>query len=73
MARRKRKWLQKAIKREGRVRRYLRRVYGSKAFTRKGTIKVEYLNKAERRAEKTGNLSLERAIILAKRLRKMKR
>ena len=39
-------WLQKAVKREGRVRNYLRRVYGSRAFNEDGTIKMEYLNKA---------------------------
>ena len=36
------RWIQRAIKREGRVRRYLKRVYGNKAFTRKGQIKYKY-------------------------------
>jgi len=73
MAKQEEQWLQKAIKREGRVRRYLRRVYGNRAFNKDGTIKMEYLDKAERRAEKSGNRSLEQAINLAKRLKKMAR
>ena len=67
------RWIQKAIKRKGRVRSFLKRKYGRKAFTKKGTIKAEYLKKAERHAERTGNLSLERAVILAKRLKRMRR
>jgi len=65
--------VQKAVKREGRVRRYLRRVYGNRAFNKDRTIKMEYLDKAERRAERTGNTNLEHAIHLAKRLKKMTR
>jgi len=66
----KKNFLKKAIKRPGRVRKYLKKLYGSKAFFKNGNIKVEYLDKAERQAEKTGNTSLERAIILAKRLKR---
>lgn len=64
-----RKWLKKAINpaHRGRVRAYVRRKYGAKAFTQRGTIKPEYLNKAQT----TKNASLKRAIILANRLRKM--
>jgi len=66
-------WIQEAIGRPGRVRRYLMRVYGSKAFDSKGRIKPKYLDMAERRAEKSGNQSLAAAIRLAKRLKKMAR
>lgn len=65
------KFLQKAIKRPGRVTRYVKREYGDKAFTDKGDIKVHYLDMAENKARKAGDTSLERAIILAKRLKKM--
>lgn len=64
------KWIQEAIKRPGRVRRYLKRVYGSKAFRPDGEIKKEYLQKALKRAERTGNKSLAAAIRLAFRLKK---
>ncbi|MCY0851038.1 capsid protein VP2 [Sulfuracidifex metallicus] len=65
-------WLQGAIKRKGRVRKYLEKEYGSKAFTEKGDIKISYLNKALKKAKREGDESLERAIILAKRLKKMR-
>ncbi len=35
-------WIQKAIKRKGRAHRYLARLYGRKAFTKDGDIKIEY-------------------------------
>ena len=38
-------WIQKAIKRKGALRQHIKRKYGSKAFTTKGTIKREYLQK----------------------------
>ena len=69
-------WLQKAVKREGRVRNYLRRVYGSRAFTKDGKIKMEYLNKAIKRVKKKptpNERSLLSALNLAKRLKRMAR
>ena len=69
-------WLQKAVKREGRVRNYLRRVYGSRAFNEDGTIKMEYLNKAIRRVKRKptpNERSLLSALYLAKRLKRMSR
>ncbi|WP_456477918.1 capsid protein VP2 [Geoglobus ahangari] len=66
-------WIQEAIERPGRVRRYLKRVYGNKAFTKDGKIKTEYLRRAKRRAEKAGNTSLVQAINLAMRLKRMGR
>lgn len=40
-----RRWIQKAIKKPGALRAYVKRKYGSKAFTKKGTIKLEILRK----------------------------
>ena len=68
----KKYWIPKKL-RKGRVRKYIKRVYGSKGFTKNGKIKIEYLNKAEKRAEKKGNESLARAIRLAKVFRKIGR
>lgn len=83
MARKSKRWLQKAIEREGRVKTYLRRTYGSRAFNKDGTIKVEYINKAikrikdrakrENRKLTKDERSLLSALYLAKRLKKMSR
>jgi len=65
------KFIQKAVKRPGRVREYLRRTYGDEAFDSRGRIKPEYLKKGKERAESEGNRSLVDAIDLATRLKKM--
>ena len=44
-------WIQKAIKRPGRVKRLLMRWYGKKAFTKDGEIKQSYLLKAKKRVK----------------------
>ena len=44
-------WIHEAIKRPGRVKEYIKRKYGDKAFTKKGTIKAEYLKKALKEAK----------------------
>ena len=67
-----RKWIQKVVKRKGRVKKYLMRVYGKRAFTEKGTIKTKYLNMAIKRVKKAGNRSLLSALLLAKRLKRMR-
>lgn len=41
-------WIQKAVKRPGSLRAWMRRKYGSKAFTKDGRIKKEYLLKAKK-------------------------
>ncbi|MCS7232334.1 MAG: capsid protein VP2 [Elusimicrobiota bacterium] len=64
-------WIQKAIKRPGRVRKYVKRIYGEKAFNRDGSIKLAYLKKAKERAKKAGNTSLVQAINLAITLRRL--
>ncbi len=65
------RWIQSSVEHKGRVRKYIKRVYGNKGFNQNGDIKPEYLNRAETRARHSKNVSLERAIILAKRLKKM--
>jgi hypothetical protein len=45
-------WIQEAIKRKGRAHRYLMRLYGRKAFTRDGDIKMEYIYKAIRHVKR---------------------
>ena len=77
MGRRKRggRWIQKAIKRPGRIKRLLKRWYGSRAFTKSGEIKHSYLYKAKRRVKRTmppgeRRRSLLSAINLAIRLEK---
>jgi len=70
-------WIQKAIKRKGRAHKYLMRLYGRKAFDRKGDIKMEYLMKAIRHVKKTypkgseERKSLLSALYLARRLKRM--
>ncbi len=66
------------MKRPGRVKRYLRRLYGDKAFTKTGEIKQQYLYKAKRHVQqskmpKDRKRSLISAINLAIRLEKMRR
>ncbi|QGA87257.1 VP2 [Sulfolobus spindle-shaped virus] len=70
------KWIQKAIKRKGRVHRYLMRLYGKRAFKKNGDIKIEYINKAIKHVKrsklsKEEKRSLLSALYLAKRLKKM--
>jgi hypothetical protein len=73
MKRRSRKnrfWIQIAVKRPGRVKRYMKRRYGKKAFTKTGEIKMSYLRKA---VKETKNRSLRSALLLAIRLKRMRR
>jgi hypothetical protein len=63
-------WIQKAIKRPGRVRAYMKRRYGKRAFTKSGEIKVSYLRRA---AKETKNRSLRSALLLAIRLKRMRK
>lgn len=71
----KEKWVQEAIKRPGRVREYLKRTFGSAAFTKEGNIKTEYIDKAiakvkESKMAEDKKRSLLSALQLAKRLKK---
>ncbi len=73
------RWIQKAIKRKGRAHRYLERLYGRKAFTSDGDIKIEYINKAIRHVKRTypkgseERRSLLSSLYLAKRLKRMRK
>ena len=69
------KWIQGAVnpKHKGYAREYVERLYGNEAFTERGTIKIEYLDKAIEHAHEAGNYSAERRLILAKRLKEMPR
>lgn len=67
-------WIQEAIEDEGRVREYLRRVYGDEAFKANGNIKMKYLNKAIDRIENGPGKDIDNlldALRLAKRLKGM--
>lgn len=70
------RWIQKAVKRKDRVHRYLKRLYGRKAFTKSGDIKVSYIDKAIKHVKhskmsKERKRSLLSALYLAKRLKRM--
>ncbi len=69
MAREERFWIQEAIKRPGRLRAYVARVYGDKGFTARGTIRREVLEEIARHE----NRSLAQAARLALRLREFRR
>ncbi len=69
------RWIQKAIKRRGRIHKYLERKYGKRAFTRNGKIKMSYINRAIRRVKREKmsekeKKSLLSALYLSKRLKR---
>lgn len=70
-------WIQKAIKRPGRVRRYLLRRYGEKALTKNGELKHRYVLKAIRelkeRPKSQRPKGLLQALHLAKRFELMRK
>jgi len=66
------RWIQSAVKRPGRVKNYLKRKYGNKAFTKSGEIKHSYVLKAikdvkENMPPSKRRQSLLNALHLAKR------
>jgi hypothetical protein len=61
-------WIQKAVKRKGALRAHMKRKYGSKAFTSKGTIKREYLEKEAKQPGTTGKRA--RLAITLRKVRK---
>ena len=61
-------WIQEAIKKPGALKRQIRAKYGKRAFTKKGTIKVEFLRRAAKAGGKIG-----RRARLALTLRKLRR
>jgi len=64
----KKKWIQKAIKKEGALRRTVRRRYGSEGFTSRGTIKVSVLRELAEEKGVTGKRA--RLALTLRRLRK---
>lgn len=60
------KWIAKAIKKPSALRTTVKRRYGKKGFTQKGTIKVSVLNKMAKEKGVTGKRAK-----LAKTLRKL--
>ncbi|MEM3265510.1 MAG: capsid protein VP2 [Thermoplasmata archaeon] len=63
------RWIQKSIKRKGRVKNYIMKKIGRSGFTERGTIKVSALNRAKKIAEKNHDKSMTDAIDLALRLK----
>jgi len=49
-----RRWIQKAIKHPGALRAYVRRRFGRRGFTKRGTIKVSILRKLAKRKGRIG-------------------
>ena len=64
-------FIQKSIKHPGRVKETIKKWYGSDGFDSKGRIKPEYLIKAKQKAKEEHNRSLEDAIDLSIRLKKI--
>ena len=62
------KWIQHAVKKRDALREYVRRHYGEKGFTERGTIKVEVLRELAERKGKVGQRAR-----LALTLRKLRR
>ena len=62
------KWIQHAVKRKDALREYVRRKYGERGFTERGTIKVEVLREL---AEKKGKIGQRARLALT--LRKLRR
>lgn len=66
--RRRRRWIQRAVKRKGALRETVKRRYGSRGFTRRGTIKVEVLRKLSSEKGVTGKRA--RLALTLRKLRK---
>lgn len=65
---RRKRWIQKAIKKKGALRRYVKRKYGKRGFTERGTIRVSVLRSLSKRKGTIG-----RRARLALTLRKLRR
>jgi len=63
------KWLAGAIKKPGVFTKYVHDKYGNRAFTKRGTIKIGYINKIIK-DPKTSSITLKRAR-LAKTLKRI--
>lgn len=65
----KKNWIPKKLD-KGRVKKYVKRQYGNKAFTKDGDLKQSYLSKAEKKAKQK---SLKDAISMAKTLKRLRK
>ena len=73
MRRRKKdkRWIQKAIKKPGALRAYVRRVYGDRGFTRDGKIRMDILRALAKRRDRIGRRA--RLALTLRKLGKKKR
>ena len=67
------RFIEGAVRHPGRVREYIERTYGSEGFNENGSIRMEYLEMAKKKAEESHNRSLVDAIDLAIRLKQIKK
>ena len=65
------RWIQKAVKHKGALRSYVKRRFGDKAFTKRGTIRVEVLKKLAK--DPKVSETTRRRVRLALTLRKLRR
>jgi len=63
-----RRWIKEAIKKPGALRAYIKRRYGKRGFTERGTIKLKILRRLAKRKRKLGQRAR-----LALRLRKFRK
>jgi len=68
-----RKWISKAVKKEGALRQTVRRRFGKRGFTDRGTIKVKILRKLAKEAGKTGKRAKLALTLRGLRKKKKKR
>jgi len=66
--RRRKLWIQRAIEKPGALTRTVKRKYGKKGFTKRGTIKVSVLRKLAKRKGVTGKRA--RLALTLRKLRK---
>jgi len=65
------RWIQKAIKKPGALRAYVRRVYGDKGFTKDGKIRMDILRALAKRRDRIGRRA--RLALTLRKLGKKKR
>ncbi len=61
----KKDWEEKVVKRPGRVRGFLRRKYGSKAFLHNGNIKLSYIDMEIKRLRSTNKTPQQKSLLRA--------
>jgi len=63
-----RRWIQEAIKKPGALRAYIKRRYGKRGFTERGTIKTKILRRLAKKKGRIGKRA--RLALTLKKLRK---